>query len=181
MKQQLLTTIAAVLLVGCGPSIHQTVIDGNEALIRRELSNGANVNEKNEDGLTPLHLAVKSGHKRIVELLIAKGADVNAKDTRGGTSLDYSTELNEMFGDNDGLDKIEGLEADVEGMTAEQIKEYMSGIETVRNSTTFYIEIRNEDGSVTPVTVNNAKNKEIADLLRKHGGKTGEELKAEEK
>ena len=72
-----------------------------------------------------------------------------------------------------------GLEE--EGMTAEQIKEYMSGIETIRNSTTFYIEIRNEDGSGTPVTVNNAKNKEIANLLRKHGGKTGEELKAEGK
>jgi len=180
MKHLLLTTIAAVVLVGCGgPSIHQATIDGEIALIRRELSNGANVNEKNKDGLTPLHLAVKSGHKRIVELLIAKGSDVNAKDTRGGTSLDYSTELNEMFGDNDGLDKIEDLE--VEGMTAEQIKEYMSGIENIRNSTTFYIEIRNEDGSVTPVTVNNAKNKEIADLLRKHGGKTAKELKAEGK
>ena len=180
MKHLLLTTIAAVVLVGCGgPSIHQATIDGEIALIRRELSNGANVNEKNKDGLTPLHLAVKSGHKSIVELLIAKGSDVNAKDTRGGTSLDYSTELNEMFGDNDGLDKIEDLE--VEGMTAEQIKEYMSGIENIRNSTTFYIEIRNEDGSVTPVTVNNAKNKEIAELLRKHGGKTSEELKAEGK
>ena len=72
-----------------------------------------------------------------------------------------------------------GLEE--EGMTAEQIKEYMSGIETIRNSTTFYIENRNEDGSGTAVTVNNAKNKEIADLLRKYGGKTAEELKAEGK
>ena len=72
-----------------------------------------------------------------------------------------------------------GLEE--EGMTAEQIKEYMSGIETIRNSTTFYIEIRNEDGSGAPVIVNNAKNKEIADLLRKYGGKTAEELKAEGK
>ena len=104
MKSILVSIFAAVVLVGCGgPSIHQATIDGKIALIRRELSNGANVNEKNEDGYTPLHLAVKSGHKRIVELLIAKGADVNAKDTRGGTSLDYSTELNEMFGDNDGL------------------------------------------------------------------------------
>ena len=90
MKQQLLTTIAAVLLVGCGPSIHQTVIDGNEALLRRELSNGANVNEKNEDGYTPLHLAAQSGHKRIVELLIDKGSDVNAKNDDGDTPLDVA-------------------------------------------------------------------------------------------
>ncbi len=97
-------------LVGCGgPSIHQATIDGKIALIRRELSNGANLNEKNEDGYTPLLLAVKSGHKRIVELLIAKGADVNAKDTRGATSLDYSNELNEIHGAFDGFDKMDGI------------------------------------------------------------------------
>ena len=160
MKHLLLTTIAAVLLVGCGPNIHQAVTDGEIALIRRELSNGADVNQKNEDGYTPLHLAVKSGHKRIVELLISKGADVNAKDARGWTSLDYSIELNEMFGGFGDNDKIESI-----GIT-----------ETI----TLYS--RNEDGSENPVTVNNTKIKEIkeiADLLRKHGGKTGEELKAE--
>ena len=159
MKHLLLTTIAAVLLVGCGPNIHQAVTDGKIALIRRELSNGANVNQKNEDGYTPLHLAVKSGHKRIVELLISKGADVNAKDARGWTSLDYSIELNEAFGGFGDNDKIEGI-----GIT-----------ETI----TLYS--RNEDGSENPVTVNNTKIKEIketADLLRKHGGKTGDELKA---
>ena len=148
-------------LVGCGgPSIHQATIDGKIALIRRELSNGANVNEKNEDGYTPLHLAVKSGHKRIVELLIAKGADVNAKDTRGATSLDYSTELNETFG---ALNEIWG-DNKTAGITITQT-----------------MEVRNEDGSVNQVTMNNAKikeNREILDLLRKHGGKTGAELKA---
>ena len=123
MKHILITTIAAVLLVGCGgPSIHQATIDGKIALIRRELSNGANVNQKNEDGCTLLHLAVQSGHKRIVELLIAKGADVNAKMVsgakKGNTPLDAA----------------------------------------------------NETG-----------NTETADLLRKHGGKTGDELKAEGK
>jgi len=160
--KHLLITIAAVLLVGCGPNIHQAVTDGEIALIRRELSNGADVNQKNEDGYTPLHLAVKSGHKRIVELLISKGADVNAKDARGWTSLDYSIELNEMFGGFGDNDKIESI-----GIT-----------ETI----TLYS--RNEDGSENPVTVNNTKIKEIketADLLRKHGGKTGEELKAEGK
>ncbi|MBT7539547.1 MAG: ankyrin repeat domain-containing protein [Gammaproteobacteria bacterium] len=159
--KNILITIAAVVLVGCGgSSIHQATIDGKIALIRRELSNGANVNQKNEDGCTLLHLAVQSGHKRIVELLIAKGADVNAKNTRGATSLDYSTELNETFG---ALNEIWG-DNKIEGIT-----------------TTQTLEIRNEDGSVNQVTVNNAKNKEIADLLRKHGGKTSEELKAEGK
>ena len=160
--KQILITIAAVVLVGCGgPSIHQATIDGKIALIRRELSNGANVNQKNEDGFTLLHLAAQSGHKRIVELLISKGADVNAKDTRGLTSLDYSTELNGLF-----------IEDDTED-------EKNAGITTTQT-----MGVRNEDGSVNQVTVNNAKikeNKETTELLRKHGGKTGEELKAEGK
>ena len=162
MKNILIIIIAAVLLVGCGgPSIHQATIDGKIALIRRELSNGANVNQKNEDGCTLLHLAAQSGHKRIVELLISKGADVNAKDTRGLTSLDYSIELNGLFmGDDTEDDKNAGI------------------------TTTQTMGVRNEDGSVNQVTLNNAKIKEIketADLLRKHGAKTGEELKAEGK
>ncbi|MDB4669003.1 ankyrin repeat domain-containing protein, partial [bacterium] len=121
---------------------------------RRELSNGANVNQKNKDGFTLLHLAVKSGHERIVKLLISKGAVVNAKDTRGFTSLDYSTELNEMFFEDE---KTAGI------------------------TITQTMGVRNEDGSVNQVTMNNAKikkNRVILDLLRKHGGKTGEELKA---
>ena len=158
MKQILITTIAAVVLVGCGgSSIHQATIDGKIALIRRELSNGANVNQKNEDGFTLLHLAVKSGHERIVKLLISKGAVVNAKDTRGFTSLDYSTELNEMFFEDE---KTAGI------------------------TITQTMGVRNEDGSVNQVTMNNAKikkNRVILDLLRKYGAKTGEELKAEAK
>ena len=158
MKSILVSIVAAVVLVGCGgPSIHQATIDGKIALIRRELSNGANVNQKNEDGCTLLHLAVQSGHKRIVELLIAKGADVNAKNMRGATSLDYSTDLNEIFFEDE---KTPGI------------------------TITQTMEARNEDGSVNQVTMNNSKikeNREILDLLRKHGGKAGEELKAEGK
>ena len=51
------------------------------------IANGADVNEKNDDGVTPLHYAALKGHKEIVELLIAKGADVNAKDDEGATPL----------------------------------------------------------------------------------------------
>jgi len=46
MKHLLLTTIAAVLLVGCGPSvdIHQAVYDGNIEAVKQHLAAGANVN-----------------------------------------------------------------------------------------------------------------------------------------
>ena len=118
-KHLLLTTIAAVVLVGCGPSVNiwTAAEDGNLEAVKQHLAAGADVNSKGElYGGTSLHHAVYEGHKETVELLIAKGADVNARADDGETPLDTA--------------------------------------------------IRKDSS-------------ETADLLRKHGGKTGEELKAE--
>ena len=59
MKHLLLTTIAAVMLVGCGPSvdIHQAAYDGNIEAVKQHLDAGTDVNAK-DDGLTPLHEAI---------------------------------------------------------------------------------------------------------------------------
>jgi len=128
MKHLLITTIAAVLLVGCATtqspappsakapdiSIYFAAGLGNIEAIKQHLAADADVNAKDRMGWTPLHGAAINGHKEIAELLIAKGEDVNAKDDHGETPLDLA------------------------------------------------------DG-------------EIADLLRKHGGKTGAKLKAEGK
>ena len=125
MKYLLITTIAAVLVVGCGgppKNIHQAAEQGDIEAVKQYLDGGADVNAKINDGTSPLHLAAVRGHKETAKLLIAKGADVNAKMVsgakKGNTPLDAA----------------------------------------------------NETG-----------NTETADLLRKHGGKTGEELKAEGK
>jgi len=86
MKNLLLTTIAAVLLVGCGGpsapdiSIHKAAEDGNIEAVKQHLAAGTAVNAKSDDGGTPLHNAAYYGRTVIAELLIAKGADVNAKD-----------------------------------------------------------------------------------------------------
>jgi ankyrin repeat protein len=92
MKHLLLTTIAAVLLVGCGPSvpdisIHGAAEVGNIEAVKQHLVAGANVNTKDKWGWTPLSRAARSGHKEAVELLIDNGADVNAKDDKGRTPL----------------------------------------------------------------------------------------------
>ena len=134
MKHLLLTTIAFVLLVGCGkpPIIIQSVVKGQIEEVKQHLAAGADVNSKDmytepladiDDhydvfGKPILHIAAELGHEEIVEMLIAKGADINAKAIVGGTALDFALMR---------------------------------------------------------------KQKEIADLLRKHGGKTAKELKAEGK
>ena len=132
MKHLLLTTIAAVVLVGCGESeaeraLFEAAAVGNIEAVKQAIADGADVNAKNY-GMTPLNFAAMFGHTETAELLIDKGADVNAKDDIFGTPLDLAERVSE---DDSPEDK--------------------------------------------------ANKKETADLLRKHGGKTGAELKAEGK
>ncbi len=51
--------------------------NGEIERVKLLISEDADVNVKNNEGLTPLHYAAREGHKEIVELLLAHGADVN--------------------------------------------------------------------------------------------------------
>ena len=106
MKHLLVTTIAAVLLVGTAftDPIHDAARNGNLAGVQAELDKGVDVNAKDTfffmdsgDGFiipyyerTPLHEAAMEGHREIVELLIAKGADVNVKSADETTPLHFA-------------------------------------------------------------------------------------------
>ena len=137
MKHLLLTTIAAVLVVGCGPqppdtSIHQAATEGNIEIVKQHLSAGTDVNAKNSGGFTALHFSAWYGLKETVELLLANDADINAVNGQGQTPL------------------------------------YLA----VSNQRTAVEESDRAYGKILS---------ETADLLRKHGGKTGKDLKAEGK
>jgi ankyrin repeat protein len=120
----LITTIAAVLLVGCGPSvpddsIHIAAHSGDIEAVKQHIAAGTDLSAKSGPFReSPLHHAAREGHKEIAKLLIAAGADVNVKNYQDETALNYTIPW---------------------------------------------------------------QHTEIADLLRKHGGKTAEELKAEGK
>ena len=108
MKHLLLTTIAAVLVVGCGESqqavppaeakpepptakapdisIHIATRSSNIEAVKQHLAAGTDVDARDEGGV-PLRYAAETGHKELVELLIANGADVNAKGELGETPL----------------------------------------------------------------------------------------------
>ena len=91
MNKFILLTIAAVVLVGCGESsselLLQSVVEENVKAVKQHLAAGADTNVRQEGMCdTPLHLAVHNNQKEIVELLITAGADVNAKRTRGGAN-----------------------------------------------------------------------------------------------
>ena len=92
MKSLLLSIVAAVLLVGCGPSesINEAAAFGNIKAVKQQLAAAANVNAKDRMGWTPFCEAAIIGHKEIAELLFANGADVNPKDEDGETPLDWA-------------------------------------------------------------------------------------------
>ena len=153
MKHLLLTTIAAVLVVGCGKS--QEVKDiqlrlaaekGNIEAVKKNLADGADVNADDGGGVTPLHLAAMKGHQhivylRIVELLITKGADVNAKDEEGHTPLYFAAVRDHK-----------------------EITELLIAAGADVNAKNKY--------SATPLDAAIQLNRtELADLLRKHGAK----------
>ncbi|XFG05711.1 hypothetical protein AB1E19_009335 [Capra hircus] len=55
--------------------------------VKHFLSCGGNVNEKNDDGVTLLHMACASGYKEVVSLLLEHGGDLNAADDQDWTPL----------------------------------------------------------------------------------------------
>ena len=164
MKHLLLTTIAAVLLVGCtdllGPSkekLFKAAKKGNLENAKRQLGSGIHVNRKDKENRTALDYAIDGGHKEMVRLLIAYGAKVNVRQDLITYSYKEWTPLH--YATNEGHKEITEL------LISEGA----------------YLNAKDSKGE-TPLDYAEKKRKtEIADLLRKHGGKTGEELKAEGK
>ncbi|HEV2454983.1 MAG TPA: ankyrin repeat domain-containing protein, partial [Verrucomicrobiae bacterium] len=54
------------------------------------IAHKADVNAKNRDGLTPMHIATALGYKDLVVLLLANNADINAKDNSGRTPVAFA-------------------------------------------------------------------------------------------
>ena len=207
MKQILLTTIAALVLVGCGESqqsapqaepvepiaeaakpepptaisIHDAVEKGNVEAIKQHLAAGTDVNARDSIGETPLFYAAVDGHKEIAELLIAEGADVNAKDDK---IVGYPLHFAAAFGHKEIAEMLIANGADVNAKI--EITELFIALgagvnaKDVDGETPLDWAIRGSTKAM-PESAHPRHHPEIATLLRKHGGKTGEELKAEPK
>lgn len=74
-------------------SLHEAARNGDIAQVQSHFLRGANIDEIDEDGFTPLHLAASGGHKGVAEMLIASGANVNANSRQ-----DRSTPLHNAVG-----------------------------------------------------------------------------------
>ena len=169
------------MLVGTAFSapIHDAAMYGNLAGVQAELDKGVDVNAKNDFGETPLDMvlwlngasetadlirkrggktskelialsdAVRTGNIEDVKKHLAAGADVNIKDDNwGATPLHFAAR-------NGRKGKAELLIAEGADVNAQR-----------------------GDGETPLDDAILFKQTKIADLLRKHGGKTGEELEA---
>ncbi|HXE41741.1 MAG TPA: ankyrin repeat domain-containing protein [Candidatus Baltobacteraceae bacterium] len=63
---------------GCN-ALHCVIVRGDYESAKVLIENGININQKGEDGYTPLHQACSFGQKEIVKLLLENGADTFAR------------------------------------------------------------------------------------------------------
>jgi ankyrin repeat protein len=176
-------------------SIHQAAEDGNIEAVKQYLDGGVDVNAKDKLGWTPMFYAAFSGRKEIAELLIAKGADVNAKSKFGSQIPLYFAaqsgykEIAELLIEN-GADVNAKNDRGWTPLYAATYGGYNQVIELLIAKGAD-VNAKSDDGRTSVDYAekledwrspeDRAAKKEIAALLRKHGGKTGEELKAEGK
>ena len=133
--------------------MYRAAFFGHKEVAELLIAEGAEVNVKNNRKVTPLHIAARRDHKEVAEVLITKGANMNAKNLNGWTPLFNATSEGHM-------------------KTAELL------IAEGANVNAKEAEGRTRQGR-TPLDWAIFFNKtEIADLLRKHGGKTKKELEA---
>jgi ankyrin repeat protein len=77
--------------------LHEVARNGvaDRDVIRFLVANGGNVNSRDENGDTPLHLAVRQGERVVAKHLIDQRADVNAVNRAGEAPLDLAIRRND--------------------------------------------------------------------------------------
>ncbi|QCB62766.1 ankyrin repeat domain-containing protein [Wolbachia endosymbiont of Drosophila mauritiana] len=64
--------------------------EGDLSKVEKFLEKGADIDAKDNDGYTALHLAAKYGHLNVAEKLLEKGASFDIKTNRGYAPLQYT-------------------------------------------------------------------------------------------
>ena len=70
--------------------MHEAIHGSMPENVRVLITAGANINARDNDGITPLYVAVYLGKLEATKTLVNAGADTSITDSRGRTALDYA-------------------------------------------------------------------------------------------
>jgi ankyrin repeat protein len=65
----------------------RAALDGNTERVKELIHQGADINQRDDNGRTALMFAVINAHYETMKVLLESGADVNARSNKGGTAL----------------------------------------------------------------------------------------------
>ena len=164
-------------------ALHMAAYYGHQEIIKELIAKGADVNARTNEGDTSLHKAVAEGNKEAVELLITAGADVNARNDFEITPLHEATGSNLEKGHLEITELLLANGADVNAKDDGGTTPLSEAVHGGHHKDLIDLLLANGadmnavDHGSTLLDYAKSDNPEIADILRKHGGKTGEELK----
>ena len=181
MKHLLLITIAAVLLVGCnGQFVDRSLVEASEKgdlnKVQQLLDSGADPNVEDYANHTALYYAAEKGHFNIAKLLLEKGAKVDHES--GDSALLWACH----YGHVDIVKLLIENGADVNAKRSMDDSTPLC-FAAYRNHKEI-VELLLEKGADANVanqhgeTALDLSKPETVAILRKHGGKTGEDLGA---
>jgi ankyrin repeat protein len=89
-------------------SISDCCVRNDYEELNRQIDNGINFSEKDDDGCTPLHVATYYNSLECMEILIRAGANIDEKNNIGSTALHNAS----LFGSKDSLQLLMDYGAD---------------------------------------------------------------------
>ena len=141
------------------PRLNRAVRTRNTELVKKYITEKDSLESRGKRQATPLYYAAYNVDPAITKLLLENGAEVNALDYQGETPLHTAVYHTFPNVEEEGIKVIKLLIEN--GSDVNRVKKF--------------------PGKITPLDFAKDPNGKIADLIRKHGGKTAEELKAEQK